>query len=131
LSATDWFDGGWNVDETVKLSALLRDKGVDLIDTSSAGIVPGAKIPIEKGFQVPFAERIKRETGIMTGAVGFITDAGQAERILQKGQADLILLGRESLRDPYFGLNASRILGEDIKWPDQYLRGNHERLNKG
>lgn len=128
LSSTDWIEGGWNVEETVKLSAILRGRGVDLIDCSSGGILPDARIPIAKGFQVPFAERIKREAGILTGAVGFITDAGQAEKILQKGQADLILLGRESLRDPYFGLNAARVLGDDIKWPDQYLRGDRERL---
>jgi len=122
ISATDWAEGGWNVDEAVKLASILKQNGVDLIDSSSGGLVPHAKIPFGPGYQVPFAERIKNETGILTGAVGLISDVRQAEEILQKGQADLILIARESLRDPYFPLNAAKLLGEDIEWPRQYLR---------
>ncbi|SDC72112.1 NADPH dehydrogenase NamA [Williamwhitmania taraxaci] len=123
ISATDWVEGGWNVDESVKLAHILKQLGVDLIDTSSGGMVPYAKIPLAPGYQVSFAERIKREVGIMTGAVGLITDAQQAEDILQQEQADLILIARESLRNPYFPLNAAKQLGDDIDWPIQYLRG--------
>jgi 2,4-dienoyl-CoA reductase-like NADH-dependent reductase (Old Yellow Enzyme family) len=96
--------------------------GVDLIDCSSGGLVPHQKIPLGPGYQVPFAERLKKETGILTGSVGLITEAQQAEDILQKGQADMILIARESLRDPYFALNAAKILGDDMAWPLQYLR---------
>lgn len=123
LSATDWVDGGWSVDETVKLAAILKQRGVDLVDTSSGGMVPNAKIPLAPGYQVPFAERVKREAGILTGAVGLITDAQQAEDILQREQADIILIARESLRNPYFPLNAAKQLGDDVDWPIQYLRG--------
>jgi len=122
ISATDWADGGWNPDEAVRLSSLLKLKGVDLIDTSSGGLVHSAKVPVGPGYQVPFAERIKRETGILTGAVGLITESHQAEAILEKEQADLILIARESLRDPYFPLHAAHILGDDIDWPLQYKR---------
>jgi 2,4-dienoyl-CoA reductase-like NADH-dependent reductase (Old Yellow Enzyme family) len=100
---------------------LLKDLGDDLIDTSSGGNLPQQKIQIGPGYQVPFAEAL-RKTGILTGAVGLITTAHQAEEILEKKQADLILLGRELLRNPYFALNAARELGEDVTWPDQYLR---------
>lgn len=123
LSATDWVDGGWSVDETVKLAAILKQRGVDFVDTSSGGMVPNAKIPLAPGYQVPFAERVKREAGILTGAVGLITDAQQAEDILQRQQADIILIARESLRNPYFPLNAAKQLGDEIDWPIQYLRG--------
>ena len=122
LSATDWVDGGWSADETVQLSGILKQQGVDLIDTSSGGMVAHAKIPLSPGYQVPFAERIKNETGILTGAVGLITQARQAEEILQMNQADLILIGRESLRNPNFVLNAAKILGVDVDWPLPYLR---------
>ena len=122
ISATDWAEGGWNIEEAVKLSALLKQAGVDLIDCSSGGLVPYAKIPFGPGYQVAFAERIKKETGILTGAVGMITEAQQAEDILANGQADLILIARASLRDPYFALHAARILGDDITWPLQYQR---------
>ncbi|MBO0931313.1 NADH:flavin oxidoreductase/NADH oxidase [Fibrella aquatilis] len=122
ISATDWAEGGWTPDESVALSALLKDQGVDLIDCSSGGTVPRPTIPLGPGYQVPFAERIKRETGMPTGAVGLITTAEQAEAILAAGQADLILLARESLRDPYFPLHAAHTLGEDIPWPVQYER---------
>jgi 2,4-dienoyl-CoA reductase-like NADH-dependent reductase (Old Yellow Enzyme family) len=123
ISATDWVEGGWNVDEAVQLSAILKNMGVDLIDCSSGGSVPSAKIPFGPGYQVAFAERIKKETGILTGAVGLITGAKQAEDILEKGEADLILMGRESLREPYFALNAAAVLGDEATWPLQYLRG--------
>lgn len=122
LSATDWVEGGWNEQETVQLSAILKKKGIDLIDTSSGGTVPYAKIPFGPGYQVAFAERIRREAGIMTGAVGFITEVKQAEEILAREQADLILIARASLRDPYFALHAAHALGEDVAWPVQYKR---------
>lgn len=122
LSATDYVEGGWNVDETVQLATILKKNGVDLIDSSSGGMVPYAKIPFGPGYQVAFAERIKRETGIMTGAVGLITDAHQAEEILAKDQADMILIARTSLRDPNFALHAAQELGDEIGWPLQYLR---------
>lgn len=122
ISATDWVEGGWNAEESVKLAKLLKENGVDLIDCSSGGLVPYAKIPAEKGYQVRFAEKIKKEAGIMTGAVGLITEAGQAEDILSKGQADLILMAREFLRNPYFPLQAAKELGVDISWPPQYER---------
>ena len=122
ISATDWADGGWNADEAVQLAAILKNAGVDLIDCSSGGLVPHQKIPLGPGYQVPFAERLKKETGILTGSVGLITEAQQAEDILQKGQADMILIARESLRDPYFALNAAKILGDDLEWLLQYLR---------
>jgi 2,4-dienoyl-CoA reductase-like NADH-dependent reductase (Old Yellow Enzyme family) len=122
LSATDYVEGGWNLEETVKLSSILKNKGIDLIDTSSGGMVPYAKIPFGPGYQVAFAERIKKETGIMTGAVGLITEAKHAEEILAKDHADLILIARASLRDPHFALHAAHALGDDITWPLQYLR---------
>jgi 2,4-dienoyl-CoA reductase-like NADH-dependent reductase (Old Yellow Enzyme family) len=128
LSATDWVEGGWNPDETVALASILKSEGVDLIDCSSGGLVPGVKIPTGPGFQVPFAERIKKEADIATGAVGFILTGEQAEQVLEKEQADLILIGRESLRDPNFPLHAAGDLGEPMEWPAQYRRGDRERL---
>lgn len=122
ISATDWTDDGWNIDESVKLSSVLKKMGVDLIDCSSGGMVAHAQIPLRPGYQVEFAGQIKKETGIFTGAVGLITEAKQAEDILQKDQADLIVIARASLRDPYFPLHAASVLGEDIAWPNQYLR---------
>lgn len=122
ISATDWAEGGWDIDEAVQLSAVLKAEGVDLIDCSSGGLVPYAKIPLGPGYQVLFAERIKKEAGILTGAVGLITEVKQAEQILGNGQADLIMIARASLRDPYFALNAARHLGDDIPWPVQYQR---------
>jgi 2,4-dienoyl-CoA reductase-like NADH-dependent reductase (Old Yellow Enzyme family) len=106
----------------VQLSSILKDKGVDLIDCSSGGMVPYAKIPVGPGFQVPFADRIKNETGIMTGAVGMITEVQQAVSILEKEQADLIIIARASLREPYFALHAAKVLETDITWPVQYQR---------
>ena len=122
ISATDWVEGGWNVEEAVKLSAILKEKGVDLIDCSSGGMVSFAKIPLAPGYQVAFAERIKQEAGILTGTVGLITGASQAEEILANNQADLILIARASLRDPHFALHAAHQLGENIEWPVQYVR---------
>ena len=108
ISATDWTEGGWNADEAVQLASILKTRGVDLIDCSTGGNVPKAPIPVGPGYQVEFAERIREEAGIMTGAVGLITEAQQAEDILAAGQADVVLLARESLRDPYFALHAAR-----------------------
>ncbi len=122
ISATDWTEGGWDVEDSVILSAMLKEKGADLIDTSSGGNVPHAKIPVKPGYQVEFAERIKAEAGILTGAVGLITNAQQADMILEKEQADIILIARESLRDPYFPLHAAQTLGDEIAWPVQYER---------
>ena len=121
ISATDWIEGGWTLEESVRLAPILKDMGVDLIDCSSGGNVHDAKVPVAPGYQVPFSDAIRKK-GILTGAVGFITTAGQAELILQEGKADLILLARELLRNPYFALNAARELGEDVEWPMQYLR---------
>lgn len=122
ISATDWAEGGWDIGEAIQLSSQLKAEGVDLIDCSSGGMVPYAKIPLGPGYQVLFAERIKKEAGILTGAVGLITEVKQAEDILENGQADLIFVARASLRDPYFALHAAQILGEDITWPIQYQR---------
>ncbi len=122
ISATDWVDGGWDIADSVKLARILKDKNIDIIDASSGGLVPNAKIPAGRGYQVPFAEAIKKQTGILTAAVGIITDARQAEQILQQSQADLIVMAREHLRDPYFSIHAAKELGEDIAWPPQYER---------
>ena len=122
ISATDWIDGGWDIDESVKLAAELKQMGVDLIDCSSGGNVPHAKIPVGPGYQVAFAERIRREAGIMTGAVGMITSPVQAEHIIRTGQADAVIMAREFLRDPYWALRAARELDQPIAWPVQYLR---------
>lgn len=122
ISATDWVDNGWNPEESTQLASLLKDKGVDVIDVSSGGNLPHVKIPVGKNYQVPFAKEIKSRTGILTGAVGLITEANQAEEILQKEEADLIFIGRELLRDPYFALHAAKSLGDDLKWPLQYER---------
>jgi 2,4-dienoyl-CoA reductase-like NADH-dependent reductase (Old Yellow Enzyme family) len=122
ISATDWAPGGWNPDDSVTLAKRLRELGVDLIDCSSAGNLAKVEIPIGPSYQVPFAERIRREAGIATGAVGLITTAHQADAIVSSGQADCVLLAREMLRDPYFPLRAARELGQTIDWPAQYLR---------
>lgn len=122
ISATDWVEGGWHAEEAVQLSKLLKLEGVDLIDCSSGGMVPYAKIPLGPGYQVQFAERIKRESNLLTGAVGMITEVKQAEDILANNQSDLIIIGRASLRDPYFTLHAAQLSGDDIEWPLQYLR---------
>lgn len=122
ISATDWAEGGWTADDSVALAAALKDKGVDLIDCSSGGNVAKAKIPVEPGYQVPFSEQIRRETGMPTGAVGLITEPKLAEAIILSGKADLVLLGREELRDPYFPLRAAQVLEAEVEWPLQYQR---------
>lgn len=122
ISASDWAEGGWTIDDSVKLAKILKEKDVDVIDTSSGGAVRHQKISLGPGYQVPFAERIRKEANILTGAVGLINDAEQAEEILSSGKADLILMAREFLRDPYFPLHAAKKLGEDIQWPLQYER---------
>jgi 2,4-dienoyl-CoA reductase-like NADH-dependent reductase (Old Yellow Enzyme family) len=122
ISATEWTEGGWNIDDSIKLSSLLKQQGVDLIDTSSGGNIAGARIPSDPGYQVPFAAQIRQAAGIATGAVGLITTPQQAEDILAGGSADLILIARASLRDPYFPLTASTALHEDTFWPQQYER---------
>ena len=125
ISATDWADESapsWTIDESVQLAHHLRDHGVDLIDCSSGGQIPNAKIPVAPGFQVQFAERIRRQANIPTAAVGLITDPTQADAIISSGQADLVFLAREFLRDPYWPVHAAAALGEPASWPDQYLR---------
>lgn len=122
LSATDWALGGWDIEQTVELARRLCGRGVDLIDCSSGGNVANAAIPIGPGYQVPFAERIRRDAAIPTGAVGLITSSAQANAIVLGGQADCVLLAREMLRDPYWPLRAARELGHAIGWPEHYLR---------
>ena len=122
ISASDWTEGGWDIDESVELAKVLKTKGVDLVDCSSGGNVPKAKINVGPGYQVPFAERIKKDAGILTGAVGLITEAQQAEDILTSQQADVIIMAREMLRDPYFALHAAHTLGVHVNWPVQYER---------
>lgn len=122
ISASDWADGGWNIEESVQLSKIMKEKGVDLIDVSSGGLVSHQNIPLGPNYQVPFAERIKKEVEIWTGAVGLITEAVQAEAIVASGQADLVLFARESLRNPNLPLDFAKELGVDIPWPKQYER---------
>ncbi|MGB8931278.1 MAG: oxidoreductase, partial [Anaeromyxobacteraceae bacterium] len=122
LSATDWAEGGWGVDETVELCRGLAPLGVDLFDISSGGLLPSALPPAGPGYQAPFAERIRREAKVKTGAVGLITAPEQADHVIRSGQADVVLLGRELLRDPYFALHAATRLGQEGPWPRQYLR---------
>jgi 2,4-dienoyl-CoA reductase-like NADH-dependent reductase (Old Yellow Enzyme family) len=122
ISATDWVEGGWTPDESVELARSVRELGVDLVDCSSGGLALEQKIPLEPGYQVPFAERIRREAGILTGAVGLITTPAQADEIVRSGKADLVLLAREFLRDPYFPLHAAKALGVELKPPVQYGR---------
>lgn len=122
LSATDWMAGGWDVEQSVELARGLRALGVDLLDVSSGGVAPGAVIPVAPGYQVPFAARIRREAGIATGAVGLITTPRQAADIVEQGAADVVLLARESLRDPYFPRRAAAELGASLLAPVQYQR---------
>ncbi len=122
ISATDWVEGGWTIDDSVELARHLKKSGVDLVDCSSGGNSASAKIPFGPGFQTPFAERIRREAQVMTGAVGLITSPVQAGHIIRTGQADIAILAREFLRDPYFPLRAARELGQPVPWPAQYLR---------
>jgi len=122
ISATDWADGGWSVDESVQLARQLATLGVDLIDVSSGGLAAHQQITVEPGYQVPFAARVRHEGGVATAAVGLITDAHQAEAIVANGDADLVLLARELLRNPRWPLEAAHALGEPGPWPDQYVR---------
>ncbi|MGH8214101.1 MAG: NADH:flavin oxidoreductase/NADH oxidase [Rhodanobacteraceae bacterium] len=122
VSATDWAPGGWDIEECVQLARMLRTDGVDVIDCSSGGTVPHAKIPAGPGYQVPFAARIRREAGIPTATIGLITEPRQAEEILQRGDADVIEMAREFLRDPYFPRRAAKELGEEVRVPEQYDR---------
>ena len=122
FSATDWVPGGWDVDQSIELARVLASRGVDLIDCSSGGIVPGVKIPVGPGYQVELAERIRRDTPIATAAVGLITDAAQADDIIRSGKADMVFLARQLLRDPYWPLHAAKTLGADVTWPVQYQR---------
>ena len=122
ISATDWEPGFWDIEQSVELARQLKPRGVDLIDCSSGGNLPNAVIPMSPGYQAPFAERIRREAGIATGAVGLITSPAQADAIVRLGHADVVLLARELLRDPYWPLHAARELGHAIPWPAQYLR---------
>jgi 2,4-dienoyl-CoA reductase-like NADH-dependent reductase (Old Yellow Enzyme family) len=122
VSATDWLDGGWDLEQTVRLAAELKQTGVDLIDCSSGGNVLHAQIPVGPGYQTAFAETIRREAKMMTGAVGMVTSAVQAEHIIRTGQADAVIIAREFLRNPYWPLQAARELEQPMPWPVQYLR---------
>jgi len=122
ISATDWVDGGWSLRDSIQLARELKKTGVDLIDCSSGGSAPRAAVPVGPGYQVPFAEAIRKEAGVATGAVGLITDPRQAEEIVASGRADAVFLAREFLRDPYWPLHAAKALGADVPWPKQYLR---------
>jgi 2,4-dienoyl-CoA reductase-like NADH-dependent reductase (Old Yellow Enzyme family) len=122
ISAVDWVDEGWQIEDSVELARRLGALGVDLIDCSSGGIVPYARIQTGPAYQTPFAERIRRESGILTGAVGMITEPHQADGIVRAGQADMVLLAREFLRDPYWGLHAAKALGAAADVPKQYGR---------
>jgi 2,4-dienoyl-CoA reductase-like NADH-dependent reductase (Old Yellow Enzyme family) len=125
ISATDWKEGGWDLEQSVELARRLRDRGVDLVDCSSGGAVHDQQIAVGPGYQVPFAERIRRDAGVATAAVGMITEAAQADAIIRGGQADVVLLARELLRDPYWPLHAADKLGHVVPWPPQYLRAAH------
>jgi 2,4-dienoyl-CoA reductase-like NADH-dependent reductase (Old Yellow Enzyme family) len=122
ISATDWVEGGWDIAQSVELARQVKPLGVDLVDCSSGGLVPSAAMPVAPGYQVPFAERIRREAGLPTAAVGLIREAGQADQIIRRGQADIVLLGRQMLREPYWPLKAARELGVKVDWPAQYAR---------
>lgn len=122
ISATDWVDGGWDLEQSVELARGLKSAGIDLVDCSSGGNAPQARIPVGPGYQTPFAERIRRDADILTGAVGMITSPTQAEQIVGTGQADAVIIARELLRDPYWPLRAARELGQATTWPVQYLR---------
>jgi 2,4-dienoyl-CoA reductase-like NADH-dependent reductase (Old Yellow Enzyme family) len=122
VSATDWVEGGWDLPQSVRLSRELMKAGVDLIDCSSGGLVPRARIPVGPGYQVPFAAAVRREVGVATGAVGMISEPAQAEGIIRDGEANVVFLARAMLRDPYWPLHAAKSLGADVPWPVQYAR---------
>jgi 2,4-dienoyl-CoA reductase-like NADH-dependent reductase (Old Yellow Enzyme family) len=123
ISCTDWVDGGWGPDDSVALARMVGPLGVDLMDCSSGGLHPAQAPPVGPGFQTPFAQRVREEAGIPTGAVGLITDPAQADHVIRTGQADLVLLGRQLLREPQWPLRAARELAQEVEWPPQYLRG--------
>jgi 2,4-dienoyl-CoA reductase (NADPH2) len=120
ISATDWVDGGWDLQQSIELARVLKKYGVDLIDCSSGALVPYATVPVGRNYQVPFAAAIREQAGIMTGAVGLITDAGQADEIITSGSADIVLLAREMLREPYWAIKAQQALNQEPTWPKQY-----------
>lgn len=122
ISATDWVENGWDLAQSIQFAKWLKAIGIDLVDCSTGGMVPDAKIPTTPGYQVPFAAGVRNGAGIATGAVGMITSPAQAERILQEDEADMIFLARELLRDPYWPLRAARELGAEAHWPNQYVR---------
>jgi len=128
VSATDWVEGGLSVDEIVEVAKLIKAEGIDLLDCSSGGNSPLQEIPIGAGYQVAFAERLRRETGLATGAVGMITEPAQADQIIRTGQADVVLLARELLRNPYWPLHASETLHQPGSWPKQYERAAHGKV---
>ena len=130
ISATDWMPGGWTIDDSVELAKRAAKAGVDLIDCSSGGAAPGAKIQVGPGYQVPFSKQIRAEAGIATGAVGMITEPEQASAIIENGEADIVLLARELLRDPYFPMHAAQRLGVPVKAPRQYLRAFHGSVRR-
>ena len=123
ISCTDWMEGGWGPEDSVALARMVGPLGVDLVDCSSGGIHPAQAPPVGPGFQVPFAERIRREAEIPTGTVGCITEPAQADQIIRTGQADMVLLGRQLLRDPHWPLRTAGELGQEVEWPPQYVRG--------
>jgi 2,4-dienoyl-CoA reductase-like NADH-dependent reductase (Old Yellow Enzyme family) len=129
LSCTDWVDGGWDIEQSVELAKLLKREGVDLIDASSGGAVntPRGAIPVGPLYQTPFAERIRADADIATSAVGMITEPADAEAIIAHGRADLVVMARELLRDPYWPLFAARSLGAEAPWPEQYQRAAGDR----
>ncbi|HLW98052.1 MAG TPA: NADH:flavin oxidoreductase/NADH oxidase [Candidatus Acidoferrales bacterium] len=122
ISASDWAEGGWTIEDSVALAKMVRPLGVDLIDCSGGGLVPYAKIPVGPGYQVPFAEAVRRQANIASGAVGMITDPMQADQIIRNGQADFVIMAREFLRDPYWPLHAAAAVHQEIAWPKQYER---------
>ncbi|MBN8228141.1 NADH:flavin oxidoreductase/NADH oxidase [Corallococcus macrosporus] len=125
ISATDWVEGGWTPEDSVALARLVAKEGVDLVDCSSGGVVPSAKIPVGPGYQTHLAEKVRKEAGVLTGAVGMIRSAYQAEHILATGQADVVIIARELLRDPYWPLRAAKELRSDVLWPHQYERAKN------
>jgi len=122
ISGTEWTEDGWKTDDSIELAKHLKREGVDVLDCSSGGNIPGVKIPLTPGYQVPISEQIRKNTGIKTAAVGLITDPIHANEIIQQGKADFVLMGREFLRNPYWSINAANILGYSSPVPSQYLR---------
>ena len=127
ISASDWVDGGWTIEDSIKLAHIMKDKGIDLIDCSSGGLASNAVIPAKPGYQVHFADEVKNKGGILSGAVGIIIEPQQANEIITSGKADMVIMARELLRDPYFPLRAAYELGADVNWPDQYKRAKREK----